>query len=260
MTVATYQTLNFGANPAIIDGPSTLGSGVIVPNYKLGHVSYGDCESEYVYVKLTLAAPTIVIPGQAYWLDDDYNATLLSTASSPRGAKVVIACANSVTALPAGAYFMWCLRSGQFPVAAVTITVAVTAGGVAETSATAGSINTPAAAATVGSKLIVGLYYTKAPATFTATTTVGSAVLTGPFTGVSTASGPFAGAAIAGTGIPASTIIQSIQVAGNVVQSITMGNAAGALVNATASGSAIVVTPTLMGEARVMWAYIDKTN
>lgn len=255
MTVATYQTLNFGANPFVIDGPSVLGSGVIVPNFKTGHVSYGDDESEYVYVKLTLAAPTIVIPGQAYWIDDDYNATLLTTASAVRGAKVVIACANSVTALPAGAYFMWCIRAGQFPVAYTTLVT----NNLCETTATGGSVNSPAAP-TVSSKAVVGLYYTKSPATFTATTTNGSAVLTGPFTGVSTASGPFAGAAITGTGIPASTIIQSVNVAGGIVQSITMGNAAGALVTATASGSAIVVTPTLMGEARVMWAYIDKTN
>jgi hypothetical protein len=262
MTVTTYQTLNFGANPFVLDGPSTLGSGVILPNFKLGHVSYGDSELECVYCKLTLAAATTLIPGQAYTIDDDYNATLLSTANSPRGSKVMILMVNAPPAAqqPAGTYFGWFVRAGKVPVLTNTLTPATAAGGLAETSTTAGTINTPAGAATVGAKLIVGLYYTKAPATFTASTTNGSALLTGPFTGVSIGSGPFVGQTITGTGIPGSTTIVSIQTyqqAGSpqgVISSITMSAAA------TATGSAVTITPTLCGEANVQWCYVDKTN
>ena len=249
MTVATYQTLNFGSNPTLIDGPSTLGSGVIVPNFKAGHVAYGDCESEYVYVKVTLGSTAAFLPGQLYVVDDDYNATLISTTNSPRGSKVVVCQANSLGAQPVGVYYLWMLRAGQSPVAYTTLTT----NNLTETTATAGALNSPSTPTTT-SKLISGLYFTKAPATFTATVTNGSTVLTGPFTGVSTGSGPFAGAAISGTGIAGGATIAAVNVAGNVVQSITMSAAA------TASGSAIVVTPSLVGEARVMWPFVDKTN
>ena len=256
MTITTYNTADFGANPYVLDGPAALGSGVIVTNFKLGHVSWGDSEAEYVYCKLVLAAATTLIPGQAYVIDDDFTATLISTANSPRGSKVMILLVNAPASAQqaAGTYYGWFVRAGQVPVLAAAINVAATAGGLAETSATAGSINTPAGAATVGSKLIVGLYYTKAPAAFTASTTNGSAVLTGPFTGATLGSGPFVGATVAGTGIPASTTIASIQYVGGVVSSITMS------ANATATGSAVTITPTLVGEARVMWPYVDKTN
>lgn len=262
MTVSTFQTAWFGSNPNVLDGPvgspTPTGSGVIVPQFKLGHLAQGDSEAEFIYCKLVLAAATTLIPGQAYVIDDDYNATLLSTANSPRGAKVMFLMVNapSNAQQPAGTYYGWFLRSGKFPVLTNTLTV----GALAETSATAGTINTPAGAATVGSKLIVGLYYTKAPATFTATTTNGSPTLTGPFTGVSLASGPFAGQTISGAGIPASTTVLSVntyQQSGSPqgsVSSITMS------ANATASAAAVTITPTLLGEANIMWPYVDKTN
>jgi hypothetical protein len=257
MTVATFQTAYFGSNPFVLEGPIVAGSGVLGPQFKPGHVAYGDSETEYVYCKLVLGAATTLIPGQAYTIDDDYNATLLSTANSPRGTKVMFLLPNapSNAQQPAGTYYGWFVRAGKVPVPSNAIVL----GALAETSTTPGTVNT-AVTPTVTSKLIVGLYYTKAPATFTASTTSGSPTLTGPFTGVSIGSGPFVGQTISGAGIPASTTILSVNTYANTgspqgsVSSITMS------ANATATAAGVTITPSLLGEANVQWCYVDKNN
>ena len=256
MTVARYNTSDFGANPFSYDIASVSGTGSLVPQFKLGHVTWGDAEAEWVYVKLTLGSTTNLLPGQLYYIDDDYNATPLANAASPRGA-VVLVCNVFAPALAAGTYYLWMARAGQMPVAYTTLTT----NNLTETTTTAGSANSPSSP-TVGSKLIVGLYFTKSPATFTGTVTNLSPYITGPFTftGSPADSGPFVGQTITGTGIPASTIIGAIQFTAGAVSQITMMTTAGVMVNGTATNAGITITPSLLGEARVRWPYIDKTN
>ena len=256
MTIARYNTSDFGANPFSYDIASVSGTGSLVPQFKLGHVTWGDSEAEWVYAKLTLASTTNLLPGQLYVTDDDYNLTLLTTSGASRG-QVVYVSSVFAPALAAGTYYLWVARSGQIPVAYTTLTT----NNLTETTATGGAANSPSSP-TVGSKLIVGLYFTKSPATFTGTVTNGSPYITGPFTftGSAADSGPFVGQTITGTGIPASTIIGAISfVAGQVTQ-ITMMTAAGVLVNGTATNTGVTITPSLLGEARLRWSYIDKTN
>jgi hypothetical protein len=255
MTVASFQTAIFGANPFNVDGPTgTTGTGTILPQFLPGHVAYGDAGSEYTYCKLVLGSTTNVLPGQLYYIDDDYNATLLATAASPRGSRVAV-CRALAFQLAAGTYYIWLQHAGQAPVAYTTLT----ANNLTETTATAGSCNSPASP-TVSSKLITGLYYTKSPATFTGTVTNGSPNITA--LSISTlSSGPYLGATITGTGIPASTIIGGVTTtAQGIVTSLQMTTTSGALVNGTATNTGVTITPSLLGEARVIWPYVDKTN
>lgn len=256
MTVATFQTAIDGVNPFAVEGPATLGSGVIVPQYRLGHVSYGDAESEWVYCKYTSVSNQVLSPGLLFTVDDDFTATLLTTSNSPRGSKVMVCGVGlgyggqSVTTVTGSVYYLWLCRAGQMPIAYTTV---ATLGNLAETTATGGAANFPNSA-TVSSKLIVGLYVTKAVAgTFTGTTTSGSPIVT-PVSGLTVDSGPsWIGSTLSATGIAASQTISSIQFNGTQISGITLS------ANATASGS-VTITNSLIAQARIMWPYIDKTN
>jgi hypothetical protein len=253
MTISRYQTLNFGCNPGVLDLALT-GSGTIQPQFKPGHVSYGDCEAEWVYCKLVLASTTDVLPGQVYYWDDDYTATLLATAASPRGCAVGVANVFAPQTV-AGTYYIWLMRAGQGPVAYTTLT----ANNLLESTATAGALNSPASP-TASSKAVLGITFTKSPATFTGTVTNGSPFITATsLTATAFDSGPFVGATITGTGIPASTIIGAIAMVNSAIQ-ITMMSSSGALVNGTATNTGVTVTPAKLGECRIRWGFIDKTN
>jgi hypothetical protein len=127
MTVATFQTAIDGVNPFVVEGPATLGSGVIVPQYRLGHVAYGDAESEWVYCKYTSVSNLILQPGVLFTVDDDFTATLLTTANSPRGSKVMVCGVGlgyggqSFTTVTGSVYYVWLARCGQIPVAYTTV-------------------------------------------------------------------------------------------------------------------------------------------
>ena len=79
MTVNTFQTAWFGVNPFTVEGPSTSGTGVIVPQFRLGHVAYGDAGTEYVYCKYTSVSNLVLQPGIAFTVNDDWTATIAST-------------------------------------------------------------------------------------------------------------------------------------------------------------------------------------
>ncbi|WP_038950377.1 hypothetical protein [Bradyrhizobium genomosp. III] len=256
MTVATFQTAIDGVNPFVVEGPAVLGSGVIVPQYRLGHVAYGDAETEWVYCKYTSVSNQVLSPGLLFTVDDDYTATLLTTSNSPRGSKVMVCGVGlgvngqSVTTVTGSDYYLWLARAGQMPVKYTTV---ATLGNLAETTATGGAANFPNSA-TVSSKLIVGLYITKAVGgTFTGTTTNGSPIVTG-VTGLTPESGPsWIGSTLSATGIAASQTISSIQYNGTQITGITLS------ANATASGT-VTITNSLLAQARILWPYIDKTN
>lgn len=257
MTVATLQTQWFGANPFSVD-TSIAASGIIVPQFKLGSVTWGDAESEFVYCKYTSVSNQVLSPGLLFTVDDDFTATLLTTSNSPRGSKVMVCAVGmggwpSVTTVTGTVYYLWLARAGQFPVYYNTIG---TAGNLAETTSTGGQANYPNSA-TVSSKLIVGLYVTKgtAPATFTGTTTNGSAFVSVAPGQISIESGPaWIGSVLSATGISSSQTILSFTYNGqNQIIGFTMS------ANATASGT-VTITPTKLIESRVLWPYIDKTN
>ncbi len=257
MTVATFQTSNPGINPFVVEGPATLGSGVITPQYRLGHVAYGDAETEWVYCKYTSVSNQVLSPGLLFTVDDDYTATLLTTSNSPRGSKVMVCGVGlgyggqSVTTVTGSIYYMWLARAGQMPVAYTTM---ATAGNPAETTATGGTANFPNSATSL-SKVIVGLYITKAVGgTFTGTTVNGSTAVTVAAGQLSVDGGPaWIGTTLSATGIASSQTITAFQTNGTTITGFTLSAAA------TASGS-VTITPSLVAQARVMWPYVDKTN
>ena len=259
MTVATLQTNNIGSNPFQVDITQASGSGIILPSFKLGTVSYGDSSSEFVYVKYTSVANQVLKPGLLFYIDDDFNATILTTSASPRGSVIGVCCIGmgnygaQFTTVTGTVYYMWLARAGQFP---ITYTTIATAGNLAETTATAGAVNMPNTA-TVSSKLIVGLYVTKgtAPATFTGTTVNGSTAVTVAPGQITLDSGPaWIGSTLSATGIASSQTITGFTYSQpNVITGLTLSAAA------TASGT-VTITPTLVQEARVLWPYVDKTN
>jgi hypothetical protein len=256
MTVATFQTAIDGVNPFVVEGPAVAGSGVIVPQYRLGHVAYGDAETEWVYCKYTSVSNQVLSPGLLFTVDDDFTATLLTTSNSPRGSKVMVCgiglgyAGQSQTTVTGSVYYLWLARAGQMPIAYTTM---ATVGNLGETTATGGAANFPNSA-TVSSKLIVGLYVTKAVGgTFTGTTVNGSTTVTG-LSGLTMDSGPsWIGSTLTATGIAASQTITAIQYTGTKATSLTLSAAA------TASGT-VTITNSLVAQARIMWPYIDKTN
>jgi hypothetical protein len=257
MTVATFLTVNDGVNPFTAEGPAVAGSGVIVPQFRLGHVAYGDAESEWVYCKYTSVSNQVLSPGLLFTVDDDYTATLLTTSNSPRGSKVMVCGVGlgyggqSVTTVTGSVYYLWLARAGQIPCAYTTM---ATAGNLAETTATGGAANFPNSA-TVSSKLIVGLYITKAVGgTFTGTTTNGSKIVTLAPGQLTADSGPsWIGSTLSATGIAASQTVASLIWTGTSITGLVLS------ANATASGT-VTITNSLVAQARVLWPYVDKTN
>jgi hypothetical protein len=97
------------------------------PQYRLGHVAYGDAESEWVYCKYTSVSNQVLQPGLLFTVDDDFTATLLTTANSPRGSKVMVCGVGlgyggqSFTTVTGSVYYVWLARCGQIPVAYTTV-------------------------------------------------------------------------------------------------------------------------------------------
>lgn len=263
MAIARTQTERFGASPFTIEGPIVSGSGIPGPNFTLGSIAWGEAEAEWVYCKLVLGSTTTLSPGQWLQWDKDYTANLLTTATAVVGYGCGVLSAQSIAptvaggvastiTLAAGTYYIWVQRAGQAPSVVSAATTAALL--IAETTTTAGQSNVPASA-TVSTKQITPVSYQAANITFTATTVNGSNVLTILSAAASTASGPFLGATIAGTGIPGATTVTGLTYSpSGTVASITLS------ANATANGTAIIMTVTGVLEARLMWPYVSKVN
>jgi hypothetical protein len=253
MTVATFNTVNEGVNPFTAEGPAVAGSGVIVPQFRLGHVAYGDAEAEFVYCKYTSVANQVLSPGLLFTVDDDFNATIASTSTTLKGTKVMVCCVGmgyggqSVTTVTGSVYYLWLARAGQFPVA---YTAVATLGNMGEFTATAGAANFPNALTGGTTRAATGLFITKAVGgTFTGTTVNSSPQVTVAPGQLTPESGPsWIGSTVAGTGIPASTTITALQWRGTSIVGFTMS------ANATASGT-VTITNSLVAQARVMWPY-----
>lgn len=158
MSVATFQGDRFGANPFAVEGPIVAGSGTLGPQFSLGVVTDGNAGSEWIYCKLTLGSTTTLNVGDVYTWDKDFNASLISTAASPRGQQVGVGCVAAASQ-PAGVYYIWLQRSGQALVRVVATTPL--ANTIMETTATAGVVGAPTSATTT-SKFISGMVLTAA--------------------------------------------------------------------------------------------------
>ena len=200
-----------GANPCILYGPQVAAglssNGAPLPNWRPGMVVSGDVGAEFVYAKLALASVTDLLPGQAYQLDKDYNATLLTTANSVLNQEVVIL---NVWApqTPVGAYFGWFQRAGRASVQAAAASVAT---GFGETTATAGQLKFPATP-TAGQKSVspTSGYQASSGITFTGNTAAGSSTITG----VTSINDLQLGQVITGANLPANAIVAAIRRSG----------------------------------------------
>lgn len=258
MTIAYLQYGGIGPRLYAPEGPLDItGKSGPLPSFRVGEVVSGDQEAEFVFLLFTVgSAPLTVNQGDLFQWDNNGVATQLTTAAGVRGQSVGAFYLGGRYGDPAatpfsyvfpvtGTYGMWVQRSG---VSLLKAAAAAAAGNLAETTATVGQANAPASA-TVGSKLIVGLYLAQTNVAFTANTTNGSPTLTN----ISSTAGLYPGQTVAGTGIPGSSTIASIN--GNPGNyTITLS------ANATATGTAVAVTANGYVEAYFKWPYIDKTN
>ncbi|WP_375453717.1 hypothetical protein [uncultured Methylobacterium sp.] len=265
MTVASFSNEVLGANIRSVDTASVAGSGTPAPQFKLGWVTTGDAGSEFVYVAITLTAGQTLTDGQLVQYDNNYTASLVTTANAIRGASVgVVRVSPAFVAPAAGTFYVWAQRCGIAPVAAAATAVGNT---LAETTATAGTAGAPASP-TVGSKLISGLYFAATSQTFAGTAAVGSTLITGVNLSTLT-TGLFVGQAVSGTGIPGGATIAAIYAGqGNSfplggTPPVSPGSPTNATIVLSAAATAAgtpTITATGILEAYVNWPYLDKTN
>lgn len=243
-----------GVNPCLLYGPvptaGVSGNGSVNPQWRLGMVIEGDLGSEFVFGKLVPGSATDLLPGQAYQLDENFTATLLTTSGSTLNAEVGVLNVFAVQQA-AGTYYAWFQRAGHAAVQAAGSSIAT---GQAETTATGGQLKFLAAGShTAGTKSTdeITAFGASSSITFTANTVSGSPYLTAVASAVSGAGGGIAdltpGMVITGTGLPANSCIAAIDKQGGQWRVSIGTNSSGAystLQNATANGSAVTFTVT----------------
>lgn len=255
-----------GANPCVPYGPVPAAgisdNGVPFPSWKLGMIVGGDSGAEFVYCKLVLASATDLLPGQAYQIDENFTATLLTTSNSVLQGQVLIA---NIWApqLAAGTYYVWLQRAGYCSVQAAALSII---NAQAETTATAGQLkflNTH----TGGTKSTDGLtsFGASSSVQFTGTTTSGSPYITNVVSSNSLGgiTDLQVGQVITGTNLPANSIIAAIDKYQGGWR-ITIGtNTAGSynvLQNATGSASGTTFTVTSHVTANLYWPQLKTQN
>lgn len=257
-----------GANPCIASGPvpsaGNTGSGIPFPNFRVGTILNGSEATEFVLCKLVLASITDLLPGQAYFWDAQFTATLFSgtNASNILADEVgVLNVFGPNTA--AGTYYVWLQRAGHASVVAIAGSVATGAG---ETCATAGAMKFPASA--TASQKSAGpctAFVASSGVTFTGATTNGSPYITNvvsamPGGGITDLQ---LGQTITGTNLPANACIASIDSLGGKWR-IGIGTATatnyGTLQNATGTAAGTTFTVTSHVTANVFWPTLNKQN
>ena len=240
MTIGAIQNFAVGGKVFVPDGPLDMGANIGGPlaPFRLGEATYGDAESEYCYVKLSvITAPLRLNQGDFLAWDNSYTAFQTLTAAVTRGMSIgtffvggtlygAAAAPSTSGTIPAltsgnqpwfynftavGDYGIWVQRSGTSLCNFATTALNT---GLAETSATLSRFNAPATP-TVGSKLLVGCYLANQTVTFTGNTVSGSAVITATTTLI----GVKIGMGISGAGVPANCYVAAIN-----GPSITLGN------------------------------------
>lgn len=247
MTYANKAWTELGAAPTVLIGPvpttGNTGGGVPVPQFSPGTTVDGNARAQWVLATLVLAAPTTLANGQAYVIDRNFTATLLTTANSPRGSSVGYGSVSQAS-VAAGTYYIWLQIRGHCPVQFTGVAAAI-----GETTATGGLVNftnTP----TGSTKAVLANHLYVASQTFTADAVINTAILSN----VSSFNDVAVGATVAGTGIPASTTIVSFGPNINGVNQITMS------ANATATNAGITVTQTGVITANLNNPSIGVTN
>jgi len=260
-----------GANPCLLYGPAPAAGvsnqGLPVPQWRLGMVLSGDYGAEFVFVKLTLSGTTDLLPGDCYFLDGNFNATLFSTTNANNTINAEVGVGQVFApATVAGTYYLWLQRAGR---AAIRAIAASLANGSGETNATtAGTMKFPAAASPTAGQKSAGpasAVVASSGLTFTANTVNGSPYLTAV---ASASSGGgvtdlVPGMTITGTGLPANSCIASIDKQGTgwriTIGTSTTGNQSTAQ-NATANGTAVTFTVTTHVSANLYWPTLNKQN
>jgi hypothetical protein len=125
----------------------------LLPQFAVGTFATLDNGGEAVYCRVPVAIPA-ASRGSLTVINDAFDASLASTANSPRGQRVGALISNDAVAAN---NFAWFQRKGQAPVRTAG---AVAANTLINTTATAGSIDDDA---TVGSKRIEGVIFNVAP-------------------------------------------------------------------------------------------------
>jgi hypothetical protein len=253
-----------GANPCLLYGPQgtnngTSGLGVPAQQWRLGMTVNGDYGAEFFYAKLVLTGTPDLLPGQGYFVDKDYNATLTSGTNATNILNAEVGILNVWSPLtPAGTYFVWLQRAGHASVQAAAASVAT---GTAETTAVAGQFKfptTPTAAQKNASPLTA--FTASSGTTFTGNTVNGSPYITN----LSSITDLQLGQVITGTNLPANAIIAAIDRQGAGTFRITIGtNTAGAygtLQNCTGTAAGTTFTVTSHVVANVYWPTFSKQN
>lgn len=247
MAYAKTSWTELGTSPTVLLGPlvaaGVSNQGVPQPQFKPGTTVDGDGKGKWVLCTLVLGSTTTLANGQAYVIDRNFVATLLTTANSPRGASVGWASVSQASVV-AGTYYIWLQINGH---CAAQYTGNATA--IGETTATGGLVNfnnTP----TATTKAVVGAASFVANQTFTANT---STVTPRVLTNVSSFNDVAVGASLAGTGIGASAKIVSFGVVNGDNQIVVD-------VDSTATGTGVTITQTGVITINLTFPYIGVTN
>ena len=257
-----------GANPCVLDGPvpvsTATGSGLLFPKFRLGMTIQGDYGADFIYAKLVLAAATDLLPGQWYFIDENFLLTLGSATNASNTLSYETGILNVfANQQAAGTYYAWLHRAGHASVSALAGSVAT---GAAETSATAGNMKFPATA-TVGQKSITTAtaFVASSGVTFTGNTVSGSPYITnvvslipgGAITDLQL------GQVITGTNLPANAIVAGIDAIGGKWRIAIGTNTAATyttLQNATGTATGTTFTVTSHVSANIYWPTLTKQN
>jgi hypothetical protein len=268
MTIAIAQFEAVGARTYAPEGPFGAAGQTPLPSFKPGTVSGGDAEAEFVYLLFPVYTSRTVNQGDFIAWDNSYSANVLSdvfaTTGYPLGTDVgtfylggrsgdTAAWPNagnlwSYTFPTPGIYGIWVQRSGTSIGNWGTITTQATQ---PVSTSTVGQV---ASATGAGSfQNVTGVWSATQTRTFTGTTAIGSAVITG-ITALTKGSGIEIGLTLSGTGVPNGAVITDIQgstVTMNVVAtaagSVTITATKGTAWITTVNGSPIVTSPTING-------------
>lgn len=257
-----------GANPCIAYGPvpssGTTGNGIPFPTFRVGTTINGSEGAEFVLCKLVLGSTTDLLPGQAYFWDAQFTATLFSGTNANNILNSEVGVLNVFQPnTAAGTYYVWMQRAGHASVVSVAGSVATGSG---ETTATAGSMKFPASA--TASQKSAGpftAFVASSGVTFTGNTTSGSPYITNVVSAM-TGGGITdlqLGQTITGTNLPANSCIAAIDRLGGQWR-ISIGTATATnyavLQNATGTAAGTTFTVTSHVTANVFWPTLNKQN
>lgn len=268
MSIAIAQFEAIGARTFAPEGPFGAAGQTPLPSFKPGSVAPGDAEAEFVYLLFPVYSSRTINQGDFIAWDNSYSANVLSdvfaTTGYPLGTDVgtfylggrsgdPAAWPNagniwSYTFPTAGIYGIWVQRAGTSIGNWGTITTQATQ---AVSTSTVGQIASATGASSFQN--VTGVWSTTPTRTFTGTTAIGSAVITG-VAAMTKGSGLEIGMTLSGTGVPNGAVIVDFQgstVTMNVVAtaagSVTITATKGTAWITTVNGSPIVTSPTING-------------